>query len=144
MIRRPPRSTRTDTLFPYTTLFRSHHLVAVDVGVVVGNGHRYWVVVDLAGDEVADHEVVALEDLVSRGRLVDLAGDRHVVLDVERVWVEAAVPADDIERVVGIRHGCPDNAARAVASMLDQHSDVAAPRQSRPGLPVPGAPPEQR
>src|SRR3546814_7086319 len=26
MIRRPPRSTRTDTLFPYTTLFRSIHL----------------------------------------------------------------------------------------------------------------------
>src|SRR3546814_7577445 len=25
MIRRPPRSTRTDTLFPYTTLFRSRH-----------------------------------------------------------------------------------------------------------------------
>src|SRR3546814_15239219 len=24
MIRRPPRSTRTDTLVPYTTLFRSH------------------------------------------------------------------------------------------------------------------------
>src|SRR3546814_20039136 len=30
MIRRPPRSTRTDTLFPYTTLFRSH---LRDVGV---------------------------------------------------------------------------------------------------------------
>src|SRR3546814_17570930 len=29
MLRRPPRSTRTDTLFPYTTLFRSH---LVDVG----------------------------------------------------------------------------------------------------------------
>src|SRR3546814_15901488 len=26
MIRRPPRSTHTDTLFPYTTLFRSHPL----------------------------------------------------------------------------------------------------------------------
>src|SRR3546814_5101444 len=26
MIRRPPRSTRTDTLFPYTTLFRSDFL----------------------------------------------------------------------------------------------------------------------
>src|SRR3546814_12560367 len=25
MIRRPPGSTRTDTLFPYTTLFRSHN-----------------------------------------------------------------------------------------------------------------------
>src|SRR3546814_4107184 len=28
MIRRPPRSTRTDTLCPYTTLFRSHALVS--------------------------------------------------------------------------------------------------------------------
>src|SRR3546814_5841402 len=37
MIRRPPRSTRTDTLFPYTTLFRS----AVDRprGVRRGAGH---------------------------------------------------------------------------------------------------------
>src|SRR3546814_20582565 len=31
MIRRPPRSTRTDTLFPYTTLFRS--AVAVRIGL---------------------------------------------------------------------------------------------------------------
>src|SRR3546814_1297205 len=31
MIRRPPRSTRTDTLFPYTTLFRSHVGHADDV-----------------------------------------------------------------------------------------------------------------
>src|SRR3546814_2922152 len=29
MIRRPPRSTRTDTLFPYTTLFRSQELAGV-------------------------------------------------------------------------------------------------------------------
>src|SRR3546814_28786 len=29
MIRRPPRSTRTDTLFPYTTLFRSPFLSAL-------------------------------------------------------------------------------------------------------------------
>src|SRR3546814_2822313 len=28
MIRRPPRSTRTDTLFPYTTLFRSAQMLA--------------------------------------------------------------------------------------------------------------------
>src|SRR3546814_9582570 len=27
MIRRPPRSTRTDTLFPYTTLFRSLRII---------------------------------------------------------------------------------------------------------------------
>src|SRR3546814_13583289 len=34
MIRRPPRSTRTDTLFPYTTLFRSFDALRI------GEGHR--------------------------------------------------------------------------------------------------------
>src|SRR3546814_1497173 len=38
MIRRPPRSTRTDTLFPYTTLFRSHDRPAARQGVDGGNG----------------------------------------------------------------------------------------------------------
>src|SRR3546814_13796849 len=33
MIRRPPRSTRTDTLFPYTTLFRSGDVVALPARV---------------------------------------------------------------------------------------------------------------
>src|SRR3546814_17079075 len=33
MIRRPPRSTRTDTLFPYTTLFRSAQWVGRGTGV---------------------------------------------------------------------------------------------------------------
>src|SRR3546814_8329861 len=32
MIRRPPRSTRTDTLFPYTTLFRSFLPVLLIIG----------------------------------------------------------------------------------------------------------------
>src|SRR3546814_20370280 len=37
MIRRPPRSTRTDTLFPYTTLFRSQTWLGVGVpGTVMG------------------------------------------------------------------------------------------------------------
>src|SRR3546814_10990918 len=31
MIRRPPRSTRTDTLFPYTTLFRSFAAARADL-----------------------------------------------------------------------------------------------------------------
>src|SRR3546814_12224653 len=34
MIRRPPRSTRTDTLFPYTTLFRSQASIAFQTGLV--------------------------------------------------------------------------------------------------------------
>src|SRR3546814_5744470 len=46
MIRRPPRSTRTDTLFPYTTLFRSEGVdgkaisrrAREEFGVVLGGG----------------------------------------------------------------------------------------------------------
>src|SRR3546814_3401713 len=37
MIRRPPRSTRTDTLFPYTTLFRSAFLEGFEDMIVEGN-----------------------------------------------------------------------------------------------------------
>src|SRR3546814_4466755 len=40
MIRRPPRSTRTDTLFPHTTLFRSEHhdMCAGDASQPFSNG----------------------------------------------------------------------------------------------------------
>src|SRR3546814_13182615 len=46
MIRRPPRSTRTDTLFPYTTLFRSTHAIGPDParghGSVRDGDHAQW------------------------------------------------------------------------------------------------------
>src|SRR3546814_14966100 len=43
MIRRPPRSTRTDTLFPYTTLFRSvlYRHPAVKEALVIGLPDTY-------------------------------------------------------------------------------------------------------
>src|SRR3546814_3934195 len=46
MIRRPPRSTRTDTLFPYTTLFRSLSFIIDLVGYAIG--YSYCVI--RAGD----------------------------------------------------------------------------------------------
>ena len=58
-----------------------------------------------------------------------LAGDRHVVLDVEGVGVEAAVPPDDVEGVGGVgHHGADDAGAGAV---LDQHLDVLPLAQQR-------------
>src|SRR3546814_8139670 len=38
MIRRPPRSTRTDTLFPYTTLFRSQAALAIGFAKTTASG----------------------------------------------------------------------------------------------------------
>src|SRR3546814_5521587 len=40
MIRRPPRSTRTDTLFPYTTLFRSPIALGRFLGSRVAQPHQ--------------------------------------------------------------------------------------------------------
>src|SRR3546814_9577019 len=42
MIRRPPRSTRTDTLFPYTTLFRSHGREELAAHPFIGGGGSVW------------------------------------------------------------------------------------------------------
>src|SRR3546814_4185925 len=69
MIRRPPRSTRTDTLFPSTTRIRSQaRPVAaddLDGGALRGGQQRAagapLIAVDLAGDQGLERQRVALE-----------------------------------------------------------------------------------
>src|SRR3546814_16304359 len=56
MIRRPPRSTRTDTLFPYTTLFRSLHAVMGPNGS--GKSTLSYVLSGREGYEVTEGEVL--------------------------------------------------------------------------------------
>src|SRR3546814_15782491 len=57
MIRRPPRSTRTDTLFPYTTLFRSEVTAAL-VGAE-GNEQHHRALVDEVAREFGKFAVIA-------------------------------------------------------------------------------------
>src|SRR6056297_2038846 len=86
MIRRPPRSTRTDILFPYTTLFRSHVanlpaaqgqdgrvggrpldpvvVGAVLVGAVAATFLVRLVVLAVVGDDVVQREAVVAGDEV--------------------------------------------------------------------------------
>src|SRR3546814_8454927 len=81
MIRRPPRSTRTDTLFPYTTLFRSKPLVgAVEAArIAVGVGIVLRQRLQLANVDLADQRGDVLIVLVARLRLGhrDLAQPRR-------------------------------------------------------------------
>src|SRR3546814_7496436 len=75
MIRRPPRSTRTDTLFPYTTLFRS-----------------------LRACGVSGNKTLALRDLAlreSRGEIPDL---RRMSTMAEDDIIAALVPIHGIGR----------------------------------------------
>src|SRR3546814_1245884 len=63
MIRRPPRSTRTDTLFPYTTLFRSHRRPAARPEVHLARED---------GDRVVGVDREEGVDLVRRHRLAEV------------------------------------------------------------------------
>src|SRR3546814_13599166 len=63
MIRRPPRSTRTYTLFPYTTLFRSAlECVELSTGSRTGPG---WIAVAAVGNE-SDIRAEAVHRLLHR------------------------------------------------------------------------------
>src|SRR3546814_883823 len=92
MIRRPPRSTRTDTLFPYTTLFRSLQL-AHRLGVTAGHVERP---AQAVGDEAilgpqlgrAPHEPLRLLQIVAPvdPRIAEIvANERLVGAEFERL-----------------------------------------------------------
>src|SRR3546814_15023224 len=79
MIRRPPRSTRTDTLFPYTTLFRSHRhriemlgdLPGIDIqldrGVVQPRAVKVQRQAVLARETPGPSQIVQRQDLALHG-----------------------------------------------------------------------------
>src|SRR3546814_1719745 len=91
MIRRPPRSTRTDTLFPYTTLFRSQ----LELG-------RILLEVLLAFGEVADDaRSVEIDDI--------LALDTAIAVDPAHL-PEAGV--EDELGHVGLRLGLVERSPR--------------------------------
>src|SRR3546814_18066666 len=54
MIRRPPRSTRTDTLFPYTTLFRSTQTPGFQVGGLGGSNNTITPWLNIRGIQFTD------------------------------------------------------------------------------------------
>src|SRR3546814_16643176 len=75
MIRRPPRSTRTDTLFPYTTLFRSALAPANGGGVWLGAYNGVIEHIDAAGEIAAFGDEV--RERLRDTRIFSLAQDAH-------------------------------------------------------------------
>src|SRR3546814_8122722 len=89
MIRRPPRSTRTDTLFPYTTLFRSHELP----DRVVAEPFRQDVVLveqDRQPERRPHHaETAERTDEGEIAEVVEHRQDRGIITGTERAEAEA-------------------------------------------------------
>src|SRR3546814_8441851 len=76
MIRLPPRSTRTDTLFPYTTLFRSDAEARLIMGILNDAWSDNWGFVPLTDSEIAyvgkKLKTLVFEDLI---RVAEVDGE---------------------------------------------------------------------
>src|SRR3546814_5332708 len=130
MIRRPPKSTRTDTLVPYTTLFRSVPLLfaraagwlddedwqvrAVVADALVRNGQGADALVLLGADEQALPPVLVMR----RAELIAGDGDKTAAIAL----AERAVAADETPRSLLLRYA---DLARAA------EDDAAAERALR-------------
>src|SRR3546814_6729749 len=144
MIRRPPRSTRTDTLFPYTTLFRSlllvreFHVADIDAGAHAdAQPHRDQHDVartKVRGGKAADEIEVALarrEALEQLLAVVEVV-DQHEHLVRVAADIEADRRAGPIDR-----HLALDLVAehpRSVAQPDDERDRCLTPGHIRVGL----------
>src|SRR3546814_13524540 len=106
MLRRPPRSTRTDTLFPYTTPFRSD-LAVEEIGDMLGLAHA-----------------VALARITQHDRLdADVAQRDEILLVLGRVDEQVGVAVTEHDRRLDLvdeadRRAAPQHVVDAVLVRL--------------------------
>src|SRR3546814_2544574 len=139
MIRRPPRSTRTDTLFPYTTLFRS----AFDLAIHDQDIKLAERIAGIEGFEIilgAEHILSARLTLAARDRAhrIEPARDRR-----DKAFLRLHVGRDRSEhrRLLLVRAiGAPEALDRGIGlpSRLEQIMD-ASPLVLRPEIGMIGA-----
>src|SRR3546814_11939279 len=123
MIRRPPRSTRTDTLFPYTTLFRSEETdlysftlagpARVAFDSLTNDAGKAWTLIGPRGVELSNRAFSASDSYEANGGTIldlPLAGTSPLRVSGSAgaygfrpidLAVAAAVPARSRERHVG-------------------------------------------
>src|SRR3546814_5319949 len=102
MIRRPPISTRTDTLFPYTTLFRSRSRREQAEGVLVLRGGR---IITMKGAEIINNGSIVIRN----GRITDI-GPSSIV----------DTPQDAIVRDM--------SGMTIMPGMIDMHAHIKPPK----------------
>src|SRR3546814_993104 len=114
MIRRPPRSTRTDTLFPYTTLFRSQGVqVIAAVPGKMSNMENFTIEIDADG--------IALVTFDVPGRSMNaISASVQRDLDV----LVAAIKSDDSIRAMVLQSG-KESGFCAGADLTEMTADMA-------------------
>src|SRR3546814_6087369 len=107
MIPRPPRSTRTDTLFPYTTLFRSQHPGVTSATKILD---RALMVLKIALDE---HEIDGLAPSTVA----------KVLTDKFRVPATSATVSTALARATTLVNRIPSNGGFLYTFMADRKSN---------------------
>src|SRR3546814_10984841 len=103
MIRRPPRSTRTDTLFPYTTLFRSLRPADLQLGLQIGEHEAAVLEIE---DRLAERLALArIFDGVVEGALCrGLRADRDRQAFLRQLAHQIDEPLPFLAEAIGDRH----------------------------------------
>src|SRR3546814_11183648 len=110
MIRRPPRSTRTDTRFPYTTLFRSGPLEFL---------HRYPRIFAHGLDKARHRLVRRHQEQLVEAHVVQ---DRQIL--VEDLRVHCSLPVEEFLGAVNLRGDDREEELRAFTSRWDTRGDI--------------------
>src|SRR3546814_17322522 len=154
MIRRPPRSTRTDTLFPYTTLFRSGvERAAQSCGGVRARRRRCGEAVEQGATVVVEHFVAQADAVGGEHRAQLVRAQAQVVDGVAPGQLAHAAARGEAEGVgmeqlavvgVGLEHHLVD--ARVLLRLPvqpDVHARLppGAAGLRQPGRAAPAAPP---
>src|SRR3546814_6466655 len=113
MIRRPPRSTRTDTLFPYSTLFRSHQRVHQELCLLVQLETRSALtqIDSIAAVDGVDGIFIGPSDLAAD--LGHLGNPGHA--EVQEAIEEACRRCRELGKPAGILALAEDDARRYIA-----------------------------
>src|SRR3546814_8489745 len=101
MIRRPPRSTRTDTLFPYTTLFRSLHEQRPDLPPEPSRSAYLRSALRLLGERSEEH-TSELQSLMRKSYAVFCLKKKNIA-DLQHVHITIAQPTTPA------KHNQPDS-----------------------------------
>src|SRR3546814_3517862 len=119
MIRRPPRSTRTDTLFPYTTLFRSH---AVPDDLPIGRTMKAASTISVRDGHAIVKAGEFIEARFGAGTSPSLAARKTLALLIAKAAGEAWRPGSHVIAKRELRG--THNAKDRIQDTLDELMDV--------------------
>src|SRR3546814_18369871 len=136
MIPRPPRSTRTDTLFPYTTLFRSNRLaqrVVAALSVQTSRGPLYEVDTRLR-PSVAQGLLAVSVDSFAKYQREDAWTWEHMALTRARVIYGAEEDRAAVDAVITRTLAKSRDQAPPRAGVVKMRGELAATKKHSAGL----------